>query len=252
MLNKWVLKLLAVCAIAAVAELSVPSISSAQAEAPLPRTLSVTGLGRAAVPADKAVITVSYVPNYYNEPDPQTGSSIPTATKISDIEPIFDAIAAAGIPLSAISATRDPYDVRALRLIVRVDEPTQALLSELLDIATTTTLEAGKIVSGNASVLYTVKDCEQAETAAYRDAVSATQRQAYILSSSAEVDLGNLLDVSAYAASWGSGSVASLSRCPNTVEDVIGLAQYGGQSYDLALPTQVIVEVNVSATYEIE
>lgn len=251
MVNKWISRLLAVCAIATVAELTIPQVGYAQPDASDPRVLSVSALGRSMVPADRALLVVQYQTNYYNDPDPETGISLQPTISFSDVKPVVDALVAAGVPAEAISDSRDPY-TNNLRLVVAVGSPTSAKLRELRDLATKTEIDGGKFTAGTSLVLYTVAECDRAEAAAYEDAISGLEERAAMMADKAGVELGQLLQMSTYSAAWGDGYSTSSQRCPRTIEDVISMVPYGGQGYDLALPAQVMVDVSLSATYEIE
>lgn len=250
MANKWISRILAVCAIATSAELAIPDMSHAQSESSR-RTLGVSAIGRATAPAEKALVMVQYNPNFYNEPNPETGITLQPEVSFSDLKPVVDALIGAGISESAISSDRQDAYSQGRRLIVRVDNPTQARLQNLLNIATETTIESGKFIAGTSTVLYTVSDCDRVEKMAYEAAMSDIKERAAVVADKAGVSLGELVYVSAYTASWG-GTYASSQFCPNTVEEVLGMASYGGYGYNPALPLEVSVSVNLSADYEME
>lgn len=254
-------------AIATTAHLTIPRASQAADFTPssknairiaqaLPsnvRSLSVTGNGISSVPADQAAILISYVLNYYPDTpsDPSKPPALPPTVQESDLKMVTDALVGAGVPASNISYTREAYSSQALRLTVRVNNPTRERVNALVDLANNAAMKDGKFIASTYGVVYVARDCQSAETAAYQAAMADARNQAVALADTANVKIGDLISVSSSPNSSYAG--LSSTSCPTSLDEVLRHGNlYVNQSYDPSQPSEVLANVSVSLTYAME
>ena len=224
------------------------------------RSLNVSGNGASSVPAEQAAIILSYSVNYFSEmpvdsetpTDPSMTLEVPAIATPADLQPVTNALIAAGIPMGDISIVRESYSAQALRMVIRLNRPTQSRISELIDVANNAVIADGKFAVSTLGVAYAASNCLSAEVAAREAAMAEAQRQAIALADVAEVTLGGFITVSSNPG-WNYLAPFGDSVCPTNLEDALRYGQsYGFQPYDPAQPVEVSVSVNVSLTYEID
>ncbi|PZO54760.1 MAG: hypothetical protein DCF15_11485 [Phormidesmis priestleyi] len=217
------------------------------------RQLSVTGNGTASTPADKAAIILSYVLNYYPEAPstPNTPPPLPPTIKEADLQPVRDALIAAGVSASDISFAPEAYNTQSLRMIIRINRPTRERINTLIDVASAVSAKDNRFFFSPGGVVFSVQGCEAAAATARQAAMTNAREQATALASTANVQFGDILAVSG-STTWRATSPYA-SVCPTSLDDSIrNVSLYGSQPYDPSQPTEVFVESSISVSYEIQ
>jgi uncharacterized protein YggE len=227
------------------------------AQAILPITseiVSVTGTGRALAPVDQAALLLSYSSNYYPEPpsDPTAAPMLPPPAQESDLQPVVDALVGAGVARSDISFSREPYNIQAIRVVVRVANPTRERIQTLTQLAATTPTKNNKLTFGSNQVVLTARNCAETEARARQAAIAEARAQATALANDAGVRLGELVGISGYSM-WGSGGPSG-SKCPTDLDEALRYAaQFGVMlPYDSSQPLDVSIDYSVSVNYAME
>jgi uncharacterized protein YggE len=274
MFNQQVFKAAVVCAIATTLGLFIPKsaqaadftssnatlsgeheLQIAQAITTSEHVLSVTGSGIGRVPADQAAIILSYSLNYYSEMSSEPGAApaLPPAAQASDLKTVTDALVGAGVSASDIIITREPYSAQSLRMIIRVNNNlTRERITTLVDLAQNTGIKENKFMASISGVTYISRNCKAAEATALQAAMANARAQAEALAATANVSVGELINVSS-SPSWGYVGPYPNSTCPTSLDDVIqAVSSYGAQPYDPAMPAEVTAGASVSLSYEME
>ena len=217
------------------------------------RSLSVTGNGISSVPADQAAIVISYALNYYPEVPSEPGGALalPPAVQESDLKMVTDALVSAGVPADNISYTPEAYSFQALRLTVRVNNPTRERVNALVDLANNTAMKDSKFIASTSGVVYVARNCQSAETAARQAAMADARSQATALADTANVKIGDLVSVSSNP-NWNYAGPFPTS-CPTSLDEALRYnGSYTPQTYDPSQPSEVPVGVSISLTYAME
>ncbi|MGC1306405.1 MAG: hypothetical protein WA885_04190 [Phormidesmis sp.] len=217
------------------------------------RSLSVTGNGRAFAPAEQAALVFAYTLDPYSEtPDnPMVSPLSPVVITESDLQPVKAALIGAGVAESAISFAPDVYSYSALRMVVKISNPTRERLNTLVELANAAAIADKKLVPSPVNALYSARNCDAAEANARQIALTQARNQATALADTSDIQLGELFFISSYI-TWGYFG-ATPGSCPTNLDEILRyINQYGVQPYDSSLPLEVPVDVSVSVTYKIE
>lgn len=212
------------------------------------RSITVTGIGQASIPADQAVMQIFYysiAPIASIEYDP---TRPPEPIRIEEFQFIRNALTAIGIPANNIALYADPNSYGSVRLQVTLPQPTSDRMNEIIVAANDAVIEEGRLSPGGTSVIYTVNECAGAEDQARREAVQNGRDRAVALAEVAGVTAGEILTLSEYS-TWG---LAYSSTCPRTADLPVSPFQIGGYGFDPTIPPEVSVTTQVTATYAIE
>jgi len=244
----------------AIAQLLYPPVSEQ-------RGVSVTGQGRASVPADQAQIDILLTNRDPNAPDPgypfppeaapMPAPEPPPITRDS-LQQVRTALLEAGVPDSAIqlnlSATAgSPYSYRnpQASLTLDIEQPTRDRVNELVEIVSTTfaaQTPRQTVFVNYIYVQYAIDSCELVEQRAYTAAMEDAELRARAIADAIGV---TLLAPPAVAELPFLGRF--LSPC-NEDTDVIGALFWSPDSsyYNPETPAEVEVYRELMVTYPVE
>jgi uncharacterized protein YggE len=168
-------------------------------------SIAVVGTGEASAPAEGVVLQIVVRRNEVGmagdaTPAVKAFAAGPTGTPLTEaeVQPVVDALVAAGIPAETIEVVIAPaapftgaFGPGSAQILTSGDETVVARLGEIVPPAIEAALAANLLVD-QAGVGYTVTDCVAVETAALRDAVENGQAQAEQLAEVLGVQLGEL------------------------------------------------------------
>lgn len=223
----------------------------AQVTSLAPQTISVSGQGRASVPATEAAVIFTYVSTSYPEYSEETGALV-TPAKIpqtADLQSTVDALVAGGIAYD-VKVSQGSYDYQSLQMTVRLKNPTSDRLDKITAVAVETASAEGKFSPTPAGVVYVTDNCKGIESTARAMAVADAREQAVLLAAASGLKLGGLSAI----AGGLNFSYYGLSgiNCPTNIDEVlsygnpVSFANYNSQ------PPEVSVDFNVYAVYTIE
>lgn len=223
----------------------------AQAMSLEPQTISVTGQGKASVPATSAAVVFVFVSNSYPEYSEETGELISPAeiAEPADIQNVVDAVTAEGIAYD-IEVSQESYDYQFLQMVVKLKNPTRDHLDRIRQVVAKTVLAEGKFSPTPAGIIYATDSCESLESAARANAITNAREQASLLAEASGLSLGGLsaiaggLDLSYYG--------PSDTACPTDIDKILSHgSQIGFANYNGTRSPEVIVNFSVYATYAI-
>ena len=232
--------------------------------------VSVTGQGRASVPADVARIEVLVTnldpnapyPPYEVGPDgfpiePEPLPEPPPITRLS-LQGVVDALTAAGVPESAIRVNIDVVDTQSYyyygtgdSLVVNLEDPTRDRVNGLVQVINDA-LEGQTpqqvVFVDRLYVDYAIAECAVIEQAAYENAMADAQLRAEAIADSMDVSLSNPPSV-AELPFLG----RLLSPC-NEEKDLVAALFYGSAPsfYDPEAPAEVTVYRELMVTYSVD
>jgi len=223
-------------------EIQVAQVSASTSEG---RTLFVTGTAQANVPADQAVLTMSFYPNSYGaESSDPTAQTAQSQIKPSDLKAATDAATSAGF--SDVKAYPDFTTPGAMRVQITINQPTQAKLNQAIDSVNTALIKTNRYTSSGVSVGYGIRDCGAAETSVRQAAMSDANRRAVALATVSAVRMGDVMSLSE-SMTWGANytGVCPLADEPASYADI----STGYPYYDPSVPPAVRVVYSLSVTY---
>jgi hypothetical protein len=214
------------------------------------KTVMVTGIGLAKAPADTAKLT--FIINNY---DPYSPSPAPP-DKVDPIsparlKPVTDAIAALGIPASAITINRSPRSFRAGRssseatIEVTLDKPTGKQTQQLVE-ATTQAIAKLKLNATSVTADYRVSNCSALEGAAYQAAVKDAQQRAQAIATGMNVNLA------ATPAIAEAPFALFYPSCNPEATDSFGFPTRPPQPYSPENNAEVVVRKDIFVTYKVQ
>jgi uncharacterized protein YggE len=226
--------------------------------------ISVTGQGRASAAAETATIAIMLSSGeYYKDPammeGEATASPTPPASPEEAVQPVIDALVAAGIPEADIEIIIDPSSLYAssyggpsmVTLRFTITTPTTDRIMELLQTATTAATDAGLWVNMT-NALYGVADCATLERGAREDAIADARDQATIQAELLDVSLGDVIasrdDV--YGAMVYAG-ISHINTCTLDTSDGSMASVYSAPAFDPSAEPSVTVTRNIELTFEI-
>jgi uncharacterized protein YggE len=219
-------------------------------------SIAVTGTGKASAPAEGAVIQI-----VVRRSDVALGDAAATpATEPlteADVQPVVEALVAAGIPAAAIEILITPvapfigpFGPGTAQILAAGDETVVAILGTAIPAAIDAALAANLAVD-QAAAGYTVTDCAAVETAALREAVDNARAQAEQLAEILGVELGDLTLVARQPsyATYG-GPAGGPCAEPLTVESVKVGSVYL-PPFNAAIAPEFEIYATVNLTYAI-
>lgn len=209
------------------------------------RSIAVTGIGQASVPADQAVIQMYFYTIAPIEYDP---SKPPEPLRTSDYQFIRNTLTDVGVPAGDVDFYVDPASSSSLRLQVKLAQPTTDRMSEIITAINDAVIRDARLSPSGSSVIYTVDECAAPEDEARREAIANAQARATALAAAAGVQAGQILTLSDYS-TW---NASYTSNCPSSEEATLSPFQYSGYPFDPTSPPQVSVTTQITATYAIE
>ncbi|NER81924.1 MAG: SIMPL domain-containing protein [Leptolyngbya sp. SIO1D8] len=242
----------------AIAQLLYPPVSEQ-------RAISVTGQGRASVPADQAQIDILLSNRNPDDPaahgfPPEVAEPLPEPPPITfdSLRGIIDALVEAGLPEAAIDVNLPtvetlPYDYSNSdpSITLDIEDPTREQINEIVTIVDTaleTQATQQFVFIRRIFVQYAIESCEVVEQRAYATAMADAQLRA--------VAIADAID----AALVEPPSVAELpflgrflSPC-NEDTDIVGALFWSPESsyYNPEAPAEVEVYREVLVTYPVE
>jgi len=232
------------------------------------RGISVTGQGRANVPADQARIDVLLTnrdpnePPNYGVPSPDGMPSIPPVEPKpitrENLQEVQAALLGAGLPESAIMINLPTVDTVSYgyrraeaSLNLELEQPTQTQVNDLVKLINDTLRGASPtqtIFVSTVFVQYAINSCELVEQQAYSAAMEDAQLRARAIADAINV---TLIEPPAVAELPFVGRF--LSPC-NEDTDVIGALFWSPDSniYNPEAPSEVVVYRELMVTYPVE
>ncbi|MEL7315029.1 MAG: SIMPL domain-containing protein [Cyanobacteria bacterium J06559_3] len=231
--------------------------------------ISVTGQGRASLPADVArieLLLTNYDPNApypYELPpegfpaEPAPLPEPPPITRLS-LQGIVDALTAAGIPESSIRVNINVVDSQPYyyygtgdSLVINLEDPTRDRVNELVQIINNA-LEGQTpeqtIFVDRLYVDYAIAECAAIEQAAYSDAMADAQLRAAAIADSMEVALASPPAVAELP------FLGRLLAPCNEEKDLVAALFFGSEPsfYDPEAPAEVTVYRELMVTYSVD
>jgi uncharacterized protein YggE len=211
--------------------------------------ITVSGYGVATANADLAIAEFYFGP--YAVPvspeEPRSGTNSPAAFAApideSDLQPVIDAIVAAGVPRADIEFLSTAYYYSgSATLRARVSDI--GILNRVIEAATTASQSLADVTLQSTGVSYMVQDCAPLERAALEAAVQDAGERATALADVLSVSRGAVVAASDYAYSPFGGSACNIGY--------VGPYPLGGATYAETQPQEVQVYASVSITYAIQ
>ena len=218
-----------------------------------PQTISVTGEGKASVPATSAALIFTYVSNSYPEYS-ATGELVTPAEILqpADLQKVVDAVKAEGIA-EDVQVSQKYFDYQYLQMTVKLKNPTRDRIDQIKSVAAKATLEDGTFSYTPANVIYATDSCEGINNTARDRAIADASAQAVSLAQASGLTLGELSAIAGGPPNFNYYGPAGLA-CPTDLDKILeegqdnllGFAGYNSASSD------VTVTFNVHATYTVE
>ncbi|MEO0984154.1 MAG: SIMPL domain-containing protein [Cyanobacteria bacterium J06639_14] len=247
----------------AIAQLLYPPASNEGA-------ISVTGQGRASIPADVARIEILVTnrdpdepyPPYEFSPDgipiePEPLPEPPPITRIS-LQGLVDALTSAGVPQSAIRVNIDVVDSQPYyyygtgdSVVVNLEDPTRDRVNELVQVISDA-LEGQTpeqtIFVDRLYVDYAIAECSVIEQAAYGDAMADAQLRAEAIAEAMDVSLSETPSVAELP------FLGRLLAPCNEEKDLVSALFYGSEPsfYDPEALAEVTVYRELMVTYSVD
>jgi uncharacterized protein YggE len=221
--------------------------------------LTVTGYGMASANADSAILELYFsTTSAYPKPasdssgtsssgSPSDSQTTPATTGISeaDLQPVIDALVAAGVDRSDIEyiggSYYDPYYASAT---LRVTVKDIGKLGDLMKAASDSAAGLTNVYLQGNYVSYTISDCAALEGSAMTEAVKDADARSKALAAAVSVTRGSIKGASSDAYSPFGGTACS--------GGYVGPYPVGGITYAEGQPSQVQVYATVSVTYAIQ
>lgn len=239
-------------------------IVSAQTTAPESGTITVTTTGTATAPAESALVVITIGPDTSYLPMPVDDTSttseataIAPMTEVIDPTPIIEILVAAGVPAESIEVVEQPfsgewgapYGPLPISLIITVDQPDVAHLSDMLRLSRDTARANGWFIN-QFGVLYQVKDCrplmQQARANAMTNATAAAEDQALAMGLTLGAPVASR-DNSMYGTMGMPMAACADQPIPYQTSRV-----YLASIFDPTMPTEVTATVTVDVTFAAE
>lgn len=237
--------------------LLIPTVS-AQTSTIIPGAITVLGEGTASVPAETATVVITIggdSSGYYYEEIPSVEPVTP-ATEPVDVQPIYDAIVAFGVPVNDIETIESPFQGEwgqgmpptPTTIVVSITQPTTDGLSELLQVVRTSASEHTLYVN-QFGVIYEVADCRAVFREARADAFANAQMAAEDQAAAMNTTVGDpIASQDTYPMTMG--AYQSNSCSPSGMMTPYDALYMAGQ-FNPSLPAEVTVWVAVQVSFEI-
>ena len=167
----------------------------------------VVGRGRASLPADSATIEFYLYKDGYDESFEDEFRSTGVVSSLrsvnyeelgdgegiaeADLDPLVEALTALGIAGTAITTELSDTDSYSATVRVEIAKPTQAQIKDLVTAGETSMDDDSSILVQDVSVVYSLEDCQELETAAYRSAVTDGTKRATAIAAELQVSLNH-------------------------------------------------------------
>jgi hypothetical protein len=209
--------------------------------------ITASGNSNIMVPADTAVVVLSYYLNYMpTEENASNPYAMPPPVKPGDYQPILEAMKAAGA--GDVQATIDPAAPQGVRMRFTMAQPSTEKITQILTAANNAAMKNNKFSGAGVSVGLTVKDCAATEARVRQLAIADLRRRAEGLATTAGVQLGNMTAI-ADLTSWGNAYYSG--GCPAT--DSNPYADFFSMpGYDITAGTNLRVMNQTTATFEMK
>lgn len=209
--------------------------------------VTASGNGSVMIPADTAVVVLSYYLNYMpTEESASNPYASPPPVKPADYQPIVEAMKAAGA--GEVQATIDPAAPQGVRIRFSMAQPTTDKITQILTAANTAATKNNKFSTAGMSVGLTVKDCAAAEARVRQLAIADLRRRAEGLATTAGTQLGNMTAI-ADMTTWGNAYYSG--ACPSTDSNPYA-DFYSMPGYDITAGTSLRVMNQTTATFEMK
>lgn len=224
--------------------------------------VTVIGYGEASAPAETAVMQIVITEEQFGSSRTPRWGGEPGAEERRLMEPIAEALVAAGVAADGIETRINPAvgdnfgPSRGLaRLDVEVPEPTAEAVRELVDAAVVAAADRGLFV-GQVGVGYDVADCgaleREAREAALADAREGAEMQADLIGvelgeATASVDQSPSTGFDLYYGAFGGGETGCAPPSPAIEVGAVSVAPY-----DPTAEATVEVYAQVAITFAIE
>ncbi len=222
------------------------SFQVAQLSASENRSLFVTGTGQAEIPADQAVLVLSFYPNSYYGIDASDPNATPAQSQVkpSDISAAVDAAKGAGV--SNANAYPDFTTPGAMRVRLVINQPSPAQIDRAVTAVNTALLKTNRYTSSGVAVGYGIRDCNAAEATVRQAAMADANRRATALADVSGSQVGELVSLSE-SITWGPSYTGNcpVADAPSSYADISAGYPY----YDPSVPPLVRVVYSLSATY---
>lgn len=217
------------------------------------RSLTVVGQGQVTAPADVATLEFRFGnAASLNDSRPTTpGLSIRATQQLTEeaLKPTRDALAKIDVPSRSI--TVQTSSLQSPKLLVQVEKPTQERLQTIV-LAVNDSLQGNQqLFLQSIGATYRINICQPLERQARRLALRDALNQSKTLAQDVQVQLGELLSVTAYPIA-GSPSLVGCGTKVGVQNSLLPLAsEETAPPYDPADKPEVQVRSQVSITYAI-
>jgi uncharacterized protein YggE len=217
------------------------------------RSISVNGGGSASAPAETADLSFTIgLGEMYGPATPAPGTGGPNLSE-ADLQPVVDALVAAGVPADAIEVQLLPmgyYGPGGTGMVTaHITSPTVEQLDELVQVVTEAANATGRLMIYSTGARYGIADCADLQAQALENALGNARERANTIADLLAVEVGEIV----YVADYGSGDPSG-SNCgypPGPYEK--GYPPYeSGPPFDPALPAEVSVWANLNVAFSVE
>ena len=210
------------------------------------RSLSVTGTGQANIPADQAVLVLSFYQNSFVQPSDPNMTPAQPQVQPSDMNAATAAANSTGV--SDAKAFPDFTTPGSMRVRLVINQPTQAKLDQAIAAVNTAMIKTNRYIGSGVAVGYGIRDCNAAEATVRQAAMSDASRRASALASASGAKVGEVMALSE-SMTWG---VSSAATCP-VADDPTSYADIsaGYPFYDPSVPPAVRVVHSLGVTYSL-
>lgn len=221
--------------------------ATAASEESVDRTLYVTGLSEINVPADQAILILSYYPNTYTTDYSEPSTNAQPQVLPTDLSAAVNAATGAGVPTGRATAYPDLSSPGSMRVRIVLDQPTQDQVQQIINDVNTVIIKTNRFVNGGASASYTTRDCGAIEKQARQAAMTDAQQRATALADVAGVGVGRIINLSE-SVTWGNSYSGT---CPSSSSSIAYTDIYSMPTYDASVPPVVRLNYSLSVTYGI-
>lgn len=217
--------------------------------------LTVLGYGMASAAADSAILEFYFSTGTVVKPDAVPGSTgsnssseqtqTTTGIKESDLQPVIDAIVAAGVPRDSIEFLGGSYyDPLYSSATLRVTTKDLGKLGAIIQAGTNAAGTLSNIALQGSYVSYTISDCAGLERQALQAAKQDAEARADVLAGVLGMARGAVKAASTYSYSTFGGTACNGgSVAPYPI---------GGVTYAEGQASQVQLSASITVTYEIQ
>lgn len=234
-----------------------PGVSAQSLSQAAPFTITVTGEGTAAVPAEEALVIITLGTDGNAFYDPATGIPIEaTATPELNATPVIDAMVAYGVPVNDIAIEETPFSGEwgsgtmpmPIMIVATIPQPTVENLTGLLAVVREAAASESLYIN-QFGVMYSIADCRPLRQQARANAVVNARMEADDQAAALDTTIGDVVS-SRDSMSTSSGSYLTNS-CSTFMPMKPYTPLYMASPFDPRLPAEVSITLAVEVSFEI-